>query len=243
MSDPFSFQTVISKTNVTDMLIFYLLKYRSKAILNFFEQIYHYNNIFFSFDGFLKTLNEDEKRFVNLYEAANKYLLKYFPVNLIYHYYSTDFQDFIKILYSDNIYNSDLIWNHDMLKTLISCLHEKFSCFIKNSLNDYYVKNIINDKNINKEYNEFPMFSYNESYRVVYEKIRVRVMGFIYFLDIYISKPSKKINMEKKIENMNYLIQNTNNISENHIEILLKIIIQKIIKQKENSINIWIWLT
>ena len=232
MSDPFSFQTIISKTNITDLLIFYMLKYRSKAIMNFFEQIYNYNNIFFNFDCFLKTLNDDEFRFVNLYETANKYLLKYLPVNLIYYYYTTDFQDFIKKVFSDNIFNSDLIWNHDMLRFLINSLHDKFSLFLKSNLKDYYLKYVNVDKKFHEGYTEFPVLKYDESFRIEYEDIRIRVKGFIYFLDIYVSKTVKKINSDKGIDKK-YTHIESNNLAENHIEILLRIILLKIIKQKE----------
>jgi hypothetical protein len=230
MSDPFSFQTVISKTNLIDLLIFYLLKYRSNLILNFFEQIYHYHNIFFNYDGFLKNLNEDELHFVNLYEAANKYLLRYLPVNLIYLYYTTNFHEFIKAVFTDKIFNCDLIWNHNMLNSLVNILHNKFSNFINNDIKEYYIKYVETERKALDEMNNFPSFKYEDSFRIEYDSIKERIKGFIYYLDLYIAKP-RADNEGTSVKNQNIL--SNNEVVENHISIVLDTIIQKIMKLKE----------
>ena len=53
MNDPLSFKNAISKTNISDLLIFYLLKNKNPIILNYFEKISRYQNIIFNFDEFI----------------------------------------------------------------------------------------------------------------------------------------------------------------------------------------------
>ena len=61
-----------------------MIKYRSKSIMKFLENIYYYHNIFFDFDFLLNNLlNEDETEFLIQYPNANKFLVRYFPINLI----------------------------------------------------------------------------------------------------------------------------------------------------------------
>ena len=71
MNDPLSFKNAISKTNISDLLIFYLLKNKNPIILNYFEKISRYQNIIFNFDEFIKNLDVDEKEYIKDYSNTN----------------------------------------------------------------------------------------------------------------------------------------------------------------------------
>ena len=82
---------------------------------------------------------------------------------------TTDFFEFIKILFEENS-KPDLIWNNDMLKNLIEKLRVSF-------------ENNINDGNIN--------LNFDENLKVYYPKLDGKLICFLYYLDIYIRNKTK----------------------------------------------------
>ena len=104
--------------------------------------------------------------FLNQYPNANKFLVRYFPINLIYYYMTTDFVDFMKILNEDN-FKSDLIWNKNMLESLVTSL--------KNSCEKALFENSLN---------------FDDKLKVDYTIITERKLCFLYYLDIYVDKKS-----------------------------------------------------
>ena len=240
MNDPLSFQNAISKTNLSDLLIIYLFKYKNPVIMNFFEQISRFQNIIYNFDEFNKNLDDDEKEFVKVYSNTNRFLMKYLPINLIYVYYSHDFNELMKLIFQDNIRSSSLIWNKEMLESLIQSLVKKFESFIKVDLKNYYFK--INFEK-ESEFLNFPKYCFEENYRFIYKEINCKTKAFIYYLDIYINKNNKSIS-DKEDKNNTILTRNnssvvkkpcvySNNMFEDHIQIVFYIIIDKISKIKE----------
>jgi hypothetical protein len=171
-NDPLMFKYVTCSTNLIDLLVFYMIKYKSRRIMKYLENLYYYNNVIFNFDFLYKKgkLNEDEVEFFNQYPHANKFLIRYFPINLIYYYMTTDFIEFMKLIQSDN-YKPDIIWNTNMLKLLIESLKT------------------LNEKSITINYEKKEVqSSFDESVKVQYTELNQKVTCFIYYLDIYIKE-------------------------------------------------------
>jgi hypothetical protein len=175
-NDPLMFKFITHYTNLIDLLIFYMIKYRSRKIMKYLENLYYYNNIIYGFDFLYKKgkLSEDEIEFFSQYPHANKFLVRYFPINLIYYYLTTDFIEFIKLVQSDN-YKPDLIWNSNMLKLLIDSL----------KLN--------NEKAINVNFEKKEVLSnFDENFKIQYPELSQKVICFIYYMDIYIKEENFK---------------------------------------------------
>jgi len=117
-----------------------------------------------------------------------------------------------------------------MLKSLVHILYNKFSNFINNDIKEYYTKYVFTEKKALDEMNNFPSYKYEDNFRIEYDLIRERIKGFIYYLDLYIAKA--RADYDGLIFKNQNLLSN-NEIVENHISIVLDIIIQKIMKQKE----------
>lgn len=54
MNDPLTYKMVLHSTNTIDILIYFMIKYKSKNIMKFIDNMYYYHNVFFSFDFFIK---------------------------------------------------------------------------------------------------------------------------------------------------------------------------------------------
>ena len=168
--------------------------------------------------------------------------MKYFPINMIYVYNFNDFNELMKILFQDNINCSSLIWNNQMLKSLIQSLKLKFECFIKVKLRNYY-----NSINIDMQSNfvNFPRYEFEENYRYIYKEINNKTKAFIYYLENFLVNKEIHINDEKEDKNANLsqtsLVKRqnlfSNNIFEDHIVIVYNNIIVKINKIKELNEN------
>ncbi len=234
MNDPLTYQKAIYKTGLCDLLIIFLLKYKNPVILSFFEQISRYHNIIFNFDGLNNSLDEDEIEFTKVYSNANRFLMKYFPINILYIYFSNDYNELMKIIFTENVYCTSLIWNSGMLIALIECLNEKFKNFVRNKLKSYYSKIDFLKENT---FNDFPVYEFDETFRFKYKELKNKVKSFIYYLDNYISKDLMDKKIVDKFENENPLNDKfcsfSNNIFDDHIEIVLKLLIKKIINLKE----------
>jgi len=59
LNDPLTYKMVLHYTNTIDILIFYMIKYKSKNIMKFIDNMYYYHNVFFSFDFLRKNSSED----------------------------------------------------------------------------------------------------------------------------------------------------------------------------------------
>lgn len=62
MNDPLTYKMVMHYTNTIDILIYFMIKYKSKNIMKFIDNMYYYHNVFFSFDFFRKNPSDE---FVN----------------------------------------------------------------------------------------------------------------------------------------------------------------------------------
>lgn len=58
MNDPLTYKIVLHSTNAMDILVYYMIKYKSKNIMKFIDNMYYYHNVFFSFD-FLRKSSDD----------------------------------------------------------------------------------------------------------------------------------------------------------------------------------------
>ena len=180
MNDPLTYRHSGHSTNLVDLLVFYMIKYKSRSIMKYLENIYYYHSVFFEFN-WLGNLDEDESEFFLQYQNANKLLIRYFPVNLIHYYVTSDFNDFINILFEDNIKN-DLIWNKNMLGHLIGNFEE----LLVNSINNDYC--------------------FKENFKVHYDILDNRIKCFVYFVDFYTEKKSESLSHEKEIDNSHVTI-------------------------------------
>lgn len=59
MSDPLTYKMVLHYTNTIDILIYFMIKYKSKNIMKFIDNMYYYHNVFFSFDFLRKNPAEE----------------------------------------------------------------------------------------------------------------------------------------------------------------------------------------
>jgi len=59
MNDPLTYKMVLHYTNTIDILIYFMIKYRSKNIMKFIDNMYYYHNVFFSFDFLRKNPAEE----------------------------------------------------------------------------------------------------------------------------------------------------------------------------------------
>lgn len=178
MNDPLNYKNNAYNSNLVDILVFYMIKYKSKSIMKFLENLYYYHNIFYDFDFLIKNslLNEDEIEFFNQYPNANKFLIRYFPNNIIYYYMTTDFMEFTKILFEKNE-RPDLIWSKEMLTYLIFKLRESF-------LNIFNLKTI---QQGSQSSTSILKLSLDENLKINYPNLQNKLLCFIYYLDIYIS--------------------------------------------------------
>jgi hypothetical protein len=234
MNDPLTYQKAICKTGLCDLLIIFLLKYKNPIILSFFEQISRYHNIIFNFDELNNSLDEDEIEFTKVYSNTNRFLMRYFPINILYIYFSNDYNELMKIIFTENVYCTSLIWNSGMLIALIECLNEKFKNFVRNRLKSYYSRIDLLNENT---FNDFPVYEFDETFRFKYIELNNKVKSFIYYLDNYISKDLIDKKNIDKLENQdssnNKYCSYSNNIFDDHIEIVLKLLIKKIMNLKE----------
>jgi hypothetical protein len=210
LNDPINYKYASFSTNLIDILVFYMIKYKSKAIMKYLENLYFYHSLFFNFDFLFKgnLLNEDEVEFLNQYPNANKFLVRYFPINLIYYYMTTDFVDFMKILNEDN-FKSDLIWNKNMLESLVTSL--------KNSCEKALFENSLN---------------FDDKLKVDYTIITERKLCFLYYLDIYVDKKSlseERLNKSGIEDHLEINIPtNPRKIENSHVTIVIRCLLNKI---------------
>lgn len=120
LNDPLTYYSIGVYLCLIDFLFFLMMKYKSKAIMEMLDKLYHYHKIFFNFDSM--KLDEEEEEFFNAYPKANRFLVRYLPINVIYFLITHEFSEFILLLYSDNIRKCDLIWNRNMFITLVNGL-------------------------------------------------------------------------------------------------------------------------
>jgi hypothetical protein len=182
MNDPLNYKNNAYNTNLVDILVFYMIKYKSKSIMKFLENLYYYHNIFYDFDFLIKNslLNEDEIEFFNQYPNANKFLIRYFPNNLIYYYMTTDFIEFTKILFEKNE-RPDLIWSKEMLTYLIFKLRESF-------LNIFSLKT---QQGSPSSTSSIIKLFLDENFKINYPNMQNKLFCFIYYLDLYISNKTR----------------------------------------------------
>lgn len=207
MNDPLTYKYAAHATNLIDLLVYYMVVYKSKNLLKYLEKLYYYNNIFFNFDFLFKNslLNQDESEFLAQHPSTNKLLARYFPTNIIYFLYSSDFTEFIKLIVDKSVFECNLIWNQDMLKHLINSLHQSFEDKINSS-------DAINDNN--------ELTYFDEKMKINYEIIEARIPNYLYYLDLYINENNK-----------NFLINNA------HIKTFVNCLYNKIISKKAELIT------
>jgi len=70
MNDPLTYKMVLHYTNTLDILIYYMIKYKSKNIMKFIDSMYYYHNVFFSFD-FLRKNSIDDFNLYNTPSSGN----------------------------------------------------------------------------------------------------------------------------------------------------------------------------
>lgn len=267
MNDPLTYKMVMHSTNTLDILIYFMIKYKSRNIMKFIDTIYYYHNVFFSFDFLKKStednnflsspsthlmsyrkdslnlnkilqnesnskqiknhhesgysnycyISDDEFDFFEYYTNSNKFLSRYFPISLIYQLINYDFKEFTQYLLM-NVYRSDLIWNSEMLKKLITNLTDLLRSYIlfesknKNE-NVLYVRSenqealkifnyiSINTNDINSIYCNNPLhfykefelknFSFDPNFKIDYSNITERMNCFIYYLDLFVPNKNK----------------------------------------------------
>jgi hypothetical protein len=220
LNDPLTFKLSAHSTNLADIMVFYMIKYKSKSIMKFLDTLYYYNNVFYNFDFYKKNnlLNEDEFEFFNQYPQANKFLVRYFPINLIYFYMTTDFIEFIRILNEDNL-SCDLIWNKEMLKNFINCLISSFKIPLHN-LPECMEEGNKSQADVNLQINS--IFKFNENLKVKYSNLAERYSCFLYYVDIYINKHQPNV---------------SKNIQPSHVVILGKSLVNKLSKKAQGLKN------
>ena len=224
MNDQLGFKKGVMNSSITDFLVFYMMKYKSKTIIEFLDKIHYFDKMFSNLSTLVKSLTENEQIFINQYPNSNNLLIRYFPVNLIYLYNTKGFTDFINTIYSDNISIPDLIWNQGMLKELIDSFHFRISQYFKQYI--YYISN--NDGGENQKLS-VKLFKMDE-YIMKYSCLSERTICFMYYLDIYAK--FKVIDEEtEEIKKKNY------SIDDKHIPILRKLIVTKLVEIKESCNN------
>lgn len=148
LNDPLTYFSVANKFCIFDIIFIYMILYKSKILFDLLDKIYNYHRLFFDF-SFLN-LTEEENEFFTNYPSANKFLIRYFPINIIYFILTNNFSDFINLIYSPSIKNQNLIWNRIMLIQMLQSIQlniekcdllfdPKFKC-------DYYLNTFEEEK-------------------------------------------------------------------------------------------------
>ena len=97
LNDPILYKEVVHLMNISHILVFYLIKYRSKSIMKYLDNINYFNNVLFSDKTVIITpdslgnivtldINKfslDDITYASLYPESNKILFRYFPINFL----------------------------------------------------------------------------------------------------------------------------------------------------------------
>ena len=212
LDDPLTYFSVTNKYCTVDILFMYMLIYKSKILFDLLHKMNNYHRLFFSF-SFLNLSNE-EKEFFDAYPQANKFLIRYFPINIIYYIETHSFNDLIDMLYSNEIKNQSLIWNRDMLTTMLQCIKQNIE---KNQLKfdstfkcNYYGNTYIEEKgcylyyvNLINDVTSLEQSHFNSLTKILNEKINNSVhididIGYVNILYRILKKFSLNVNQENK---------------------------------------------
>ena len=143
LNDPLTYFSVGNKFCLIDVFFILMIKYKSKNLMSQINKIYNYHKTFFDIDDI--EMSNEEIEFFKSYPSANKLLLRFFPINIIYYYTTHDFEEFINLIYTkEEIKSCDLIWNKNMLIDMLNSIRNQI--FSSNYLFDvkfrcnYYYK-------------------------------------------------------------------------------------------------------
>ena len=168
LDDPLTFSKTVSSSNLVDVLVFHMLRFKSSKILNYIGKINSYNEIFKQSE---LPLDDDEQAFFRFFGPSNKMLNKFFPINMIYLIDTEGFAYFLDII-SMSVEKHNLIWNINMFEKL-------FDYFKENALSmiDILEDSITNDKET---------FSYGDLYpKMKYFTLEHEKKAFIYYLRLF----------------------------------------------------------
>ena len=99
-------------------------------------KIYNYHRLYFNFD--FMNFSVDEKEFFDNYPNANKFLIRYFPINIIYFMTVNTFQDFINLIYTEQTQTCSVYWERKFLFDILDKVKENIDS--KNFKFDPYFK-------------------------------------------------------------------------------------------------------
>lgn len=206
LNDPLTYFSVANKFCTFDILFIYMIIYKSKILFDLLDKMYNYHRLFFDF-SFLNLTEEENEFFIN-YPYANKFLIRYFPINIIYFISTSNFSDFINLIYSPSIKNQNLIWNRTMLTQMLQSIQSNIEksdlLFDSNFKCDYYLSTFMEEKgcylyyvNMIKDVTSLEKSHFNSMAKILNNKLNEDI-SYVNILYRIIKKFSNEVNNDNK---------------------------------------------